>query len=291
MKSIKKGGDKLKRPMSIRVLALVMAFIMVLSVIIITNRDGEVSAVSEMVLEKTYLSGMQISYGDTYTVHVPCDNIRFTLPALPSTGPSSENVEIYTNEGETDWSLTETDDLKTKYSATKTSTVSYEWAGDVSSDGESSFITSAESGTKTAVIKKTEKVEYKRPEDNTVIGKLTSNSSSDSNSFIIQTDVPEKVTINYETCRVIDKDGLRTDSATEFYYGEPKYIVEVKEGDDYKQMGCDDYETLDNRISSGPDETYYVTKYMIGEYSSSGIELYKASTETLVKNSVVILNN
>lgn len=290
MKRVEKSSRKIFR----RTIALALALVMAFPVMNLHNKGvGTAYAVSEMVPEKTYLSGMQISYGDTYTVHVPCDNIRFTLPALPSTEPSTETVEIYTNEAKSAWSLTETDELKTKYSAIKTTTVSYEWAGDVNSDEESNYITSAQSGTKTAVIKKSETVEYKRSEDNTLIDGLSSNPSYETGTFKIQTDVPATVNFNHDTFRVIDNDALRTDGATEFYYGEPRYKLEIKEGDDLKTIKEDfDYDGLDSYISGGPDGFYYITKYMIGEYSSQDKIIYEAPGSTKVtKNAVIILTN
>ena len=67
----------MKRPMHIGMLAFVMTFVMVMPVIIITNRGGKVSAV-----------------GDAYTANVLLDNIKFTLPELPKGGPSKEQVDL-----------------------------------------------------------------------------------------------------------------------------------------------------------------------------------------------------
>ncbi|MBO4591888.1 MAG: Ig-like domain repeat protein, partial [Eubacterium sp.] len=281
MKSIKKGGEKLKRPMKIRVIALVMAFVMVTSVLVITNRNGKVEAVSEMVSETTYLSGMALKDGDAYSVHVPCDNIKFTLPAIPGQSTVSEDTVVYTNDEENAWSLTATDDLKVEHQVKKSVTTNYEWTGDVASEEGAFTITSSESGSKVATVRKTVTTTY--TDNDTVIADLTGSPAvENTDAYTIITDAPAGISIDEVTGVISDADSGKSDSDIVFYYGDSRYSI----GDDTTLLTKSE---ADNKLAGFDDGNYQVTKYIVGEYSSEGKTLWTASsTYSYTKNAVLV---
>ena len=78
MKNNKKGGASLTRPMHIRLLAFLMAVVMVISVMIIHNRNGKVEA-ADPITDETYLGQDGWLEEAHYTVYVPRTDITFTL--------------------------------------------------------------------------------------------------------------------------------------------------------------------------------------------------------------------
>ena len=281
MNSNKKGGEKLNRSTNIRVIALVMAFVMVTSVLVISNPKGEVEAVSEMVSETTYLSGMAYKYGDAYSVHVPCDNIKFTLPEIPGQSTVSEDVVVYTNDEENAWSLTATDDLKVEHQAKKSVTTNYEWTGDTASEEGTFTITSSESGSKVATVRRTVTTTY--TDNDTVIADLTGSPDVDAmDAYTIITDVPVDISIDEVTGVISDTDSGKTDSDTVFYYGDSRYSI----GDDTTLLTKAD---ADIKLAGFDDGGYQVTKYIVGEYSSEGKTLWTAGTSySYTKNAVLV---
>ena len=281
MNSNKKGGEKLNRPINIRVIAFVMAFVMVASVLVISTPKGKVEAVSEMVSETTYLSGMALKDGDAYSVHVPCDNIKFTLPAIPGQSTVSEDTVVYTNDEENAWSLTETDDLKVERQVKKSVTTNYDWTGDVASEEGAFTITSSESGSKVATVRKTVTTTY--TDNDTVIADLTGSPAvENTDAYTIITDAPAGISIDEVTGVISDADSGKSDSDTVFYYGDSRYSI----GDDTTLLTKSE---ADNKLAGFDDGNYQVTKYIVGEYSSEGKTLWTASSTYLyTKNAVLV---
>ena len=90
-----KGNKSYTRPLPIRMLAILMAVVMVLSVLYINNSKGRVEAATyqDPAFLSTKVKVENVINGDNYTIDVPFDGdsteaelVSFVLPSLTDTG-------------------------------------------------------------------------------------------------------------------------------------------------------------------------------------------------------------
>ena len=277
MKNIKKGGASLKRPTHIRVFALLMAVVMVISVMIITNRNGKVQAEGE-IIDNTYLATLNVSGETAYITHVPCGNIKFKIPkTLPENASVSEDTGVYTNGDGSAWSLTETAECNTPASVKKVTETVYAWDGDVETSGEDVTITSSDSGNKVASVKKTVTISYKKADDSVIDALSAAPEVTYPTTITLQYGAPSAISVADDTISDAYSVG---DTSTEFYYGECRYTID-------SDTTLLSKAAAESSISSNGDGDYSITQYIISENGEEKT-LYTAAPVSYHKNQILI---
>ena len=94
-----KGRGNLRRPLPIRLLAVIMAVVMVFSVIIVTNRSDKVKADSESSVSA--VSSVASSATENCTVNVPAKGVKVLLnmsEVLPDTEEAVTDIKLFLND-------------------------------------------------------------------------------------------------------------------------------------------------------------------------------------------------
>lgn len=277
MKNNKKGGTSLTRPMHIRLLAFLMAVVMVISVMIIHNRNGKVEA-ADPVIDNTYLGQDGWLEEAHYTVYVPRKDITFKLPELPE--PSMDNgveATVYVKkDGEgniTEWLLEddESGDCEA-YIVKKYTSTSFAW-----SNNETTITSSTDSTSITA----TKTVTLMYMDDQTDITAELSVNQPDPDEEAIQIDVvtyaPHDITVD-PSINITDPDNVSGDDTT-FYYGEFCYDIEGA-----SKISAAEVKTA---LNDRPDGTYSVKKY-ITKPGDKNTVLYEAAPVQFTKNTQLV---
>ncbi|MBP3233929.1 MAG: Ig-like domain repeat protein [Eubacterium sp.] len=293
MKNIIRKG-KTKRPIHIRVLAVVMALVMVLSVIYINHREDRVKAetfVNASGTDDTYLSG-KVEVGkesEEYIVNVPATGIKFKLPTIgdfddeteedtayeittKETTPGEEGADPVVNETVTykkNNPYTNEDDKPDnvdvkKINISKVSSVEGEWTGDV----EDGYISSG-SGTATATVKITKTVKkymYGDKDISEVLGLPSDGTTSNATVVKVVTYAISDLSITGSNAdksfAFSDGDsskGEAYNTETDFYYSKTSYSYSV-DGVDKGEASLDEINGIINGTGIEGDAEYVVSK-------------------------------
>lgn len=277
MKNNKKGGTSLKRPMHIRLLAFLMAVVMVISVMIIHNRNGKVEA-ADPITDETYLGQDGWLEEAHYTVYVPRTDITFTLPELPgdSMGDGDEVTVYVKKDGEgniTEWLL---EDDKSgdceAYTVMKYTTTSFAW-----SNNETTITSSTDKTSITA----TKTVTLMYMDGQTDITAALSVNQPAPDEEAIQIDVvtyaPQDITVD-ASVNITDPDNVSGD-ATTFNYGDFYYKI-----DDTDLLSASEMKTA---LSNMADGTYSIKKYITMPDNKDKV-LYEAAPVQFTKNTQLV---
>lgn len=298
-----KGQTKIRRPLPIRILAVIMALAMVLSVVYINNRNDVVKAdegtTPTTLVDATYLTADMFESEGTYTIYVPIgeliNSIDFTLPEIAGT-TSQTDVDVYyiDSTGELTCTVPTEETVYTKFIIREKTTESYAWYND-EDIVINSIASKTEAGTATATLKKTVSYTYETLDSesqatitfdiNSVEG-FTPKTNTTSDSGIIlnitsrdAADIAITSPINTATVTADDADAKSDDETSKtYYYGDVTYS--------YGDVGPEAPSVVADKLAEAPDGTYEVKKQI-----KSGEEVISEKTKEITKNSIVIVDS
>ena len=180
MKNKMKGQQNIRRPLPIRIMAILMAVVMIFSVVYVNNRFGAVRAgdgdpgvpQATMLTDDSFISKTMFINSDdslnegTYNIYVPIgeyvNQYTFALPELITPGSEATSTNIYYVEGTSPTFTTTKPEGATDestFSVREIKTTSLVWSDEST---EVSSITSTDTeGTKSAIVKENITYDYK----------------------------------------------------------------------------------------------------------------------------------
>ena len=312
--SRRKGKNRKKYPIQLRLLAVLMAVVMVVSVITITNKRDKVKAGGGVITANMTDSNdaLKGKVSGTFTVHIPVVGFRFKLD---SSGESVETPEVTEFEI---WKKTKkTDNTDVTYiaksdvpdpvpadseydyekalDAVETKNIETVWTGSVTEEDGNKYIIS-NSSTATATLTKSETYEYADKDSGAALDaaydsaytKKTDTSTTVATINVVSYSMSElSVDINNGTHEVsITGADENTNSDTEVYYFTPSFEIE----------GLGTYATSAEvkaalKADTTADGTYTVNKYVTtadGQEIKDGENPWKVSTASATKNFTVL---
>ena len=94
--------EKSRRSLHVRLLALLMAVVMILSVVYVNHRNDKVKADTEVhiapisAVDTSFLPDkISVVPGHNYVIYVPVKGVEFTLPEVPAFEKETEELTVY----------------------------------------------------------------------------------------------------------------------------------------------------------------------------------------------------
>ena len=297
-----KGNKSYTRPLPIRMLAILMAVVMVFSVVYINNSKGKVEAanvsdgqiVTDLITTTTGEGeSATITYNPgNYIIYVPEGNTySFTLPGADSM-KSTEDVTLYKNTSGDIYRFTPDTEYIDWDEIEATQTITYAWSGI-----ESSSIAAGQTAIATQKITYTTAVT--NPENPTTLiteditAKVADCPSAQNITVNVVNQSPSTIskTVDGRTYSISDADATnRTNNsnASIAYYGNVEYQIITGTGESATTENIEGANgaaltNLNNRINSIKDGTYVIRKNI---KDTSGSLLYTKDLD-YVKNSIL----
>ena len=295
-----RGNKSYTRPLPIRMLAILMAVVMVFSVVYINNSKGKVEAanvsdgqiVTDLITTTTGEGeSATITYNPgNYIIYVPVGNTySFTLPGVDSM-KSTEGVTLYKNPSGDNYRFTPDTDAIDWDEIEATQTITYAWSGI-----ESSSIAAGQTATATQTITYTIAVtNTENPTTEDITAKVADRPSAQKIIVNVVDQSPSTIskTVDGRTYSISDADATnRTNNsnASVAYYGNVEYQIITGTGESATTENIEGANgaaltNLNNRINSIKDGTYVIRKNI---KDTSGSLLYTKDLD-YVKNSILL---